>query len=177
MERHRFSPLIHNQEVQAELRAVNPAMLRRLSPFSDRVKKQSALLKLPMFPTTTIGSFPQTKEVRVGRQKFKKGEWTQEQYDLFIRDQIRQCVHLQEEIGLDVLVHGEPERNDMVEFFGENMRGYVFSENGWVQSYGSRCVKPPIIFGDVSRPNPMTVDTAVLAQSFTTRPMKGMLTG
>jgi len=156
---------------------INDSMKRRKAPFAERYSLQRQRLGLPMFPTTTIGSFPQTNELRVGRQKFKKGEWSQAEYDEFIKRETQACVRLQEQIGLDVLVHGECERNDMVEFFGENMKGYVFSQNGWVQSYGSRCVKPPIIYGDVSRPSAMTVDMILYAQSLTEKPMKGMLTG
>ncbi|KAJ3273267.1 methionine-synthesizing 5- methyltetrahydropteroyltriglutamate--homocysteine methyltransferase [Terramyces sp. JEL0728] len=171
------SALIHNPEVQAELKAIVPENFRRLSKFEVRAQKQQQKLNLPLYPTTTVGSFPQTKEVRVARQKFKKGETTLEQYNAFINSEIQKTVKFQEEVGLDMLVHGEFERNDMVEYFGENLKGYVFSEYGWVQSYGSRCVKPPIIFGDVSRPYAMTVETSVYAQSLTKLPMKGMLTG
>jgi 5-methyltetrahydropteroyltriglutamate--homocysteine methyltransferase len=171
------SALTRNSLVQSEMKAVTPEMLRRQAPFVERYTAQKRLLNLPEFPTTTIGSFPQTKEVRVARQKFKKNEWSLAQYEEFIKAEVASCVRLQEQIGLDVLVHGESERNDMVEFFGENMEGYVFSENGWVQSYGSRCVKPPIIYGDVRRPTPMTVEMIYFAQSLTSKPMKGMLTG
>ncbi|KAL2916281.1 methionine-synthesizing 5-methyltetrahydropteroyltriglutamate--homocysteine methyltransferase [Polyrhizophydium stewartii] len=177
IEDRKVSPLIHDPAVQAELRNLSPSMFRRTNDFAVREKVQQAKLKLPSFPTTTVGSFPQTKEVRVARQKLKKGELSEAEYDAFIKAEIEKAVRFQEAVGLDMLVHGEFERNDMVEFFGENMRGYVFSQNGWVQSYGSRCVKPPIIFGDVSRPTPMTVETSVYAQSLTAKPMKGMLTG
>ncbi len=145
--------------------------------FDIRKPKQLKALDLPLFPTTTIGSFPQTTEVRTWRAKLKKGELTQEQYDRCNKNRNRKAIQWQEEIGIDVLVHGEFERNDMVEYFGEQLAGYVFSKNGWVQSYGSRCVKPPIIFGDVSRPKPMTVFWTTFAQSFTKMPVKGMLTG
>jgi len=171
------STLIHNPAVQAELKAITPEQFKRQSVFEVRAAKQQAKLNLPLYPTTTVGSFPQTKEVRVARQKFKKGESTLEEYNAFINNEILKAVKFQEEVGLDMLVHGEFERNDMVEYFGENMSGYVFSEYGWVQSYGSRCVKPPIIYGDVARPNPMTVDISVYAQSLTKLPMKGMLSG
>ncbi|KAJ3279363.1 hypothetical protein HK104_001535 [Borealophlyctis nickersoniae] len=173
----RTSPLIHDPAVQSALKSVNPAMFTRKSPFAARWAVQQAKLHLPLFPTTTVGSFPQTKEVRVARQKLKKGEYTLETYNEFIKGEIEKCIKFQEEWGLDVLVHGEFERNDMVEYFGECLKGYVFSQNGWVQSYGSRCVKPPIIYGDVSRPKAMTVDWTVYAASRTTLPMKGMLTG
>ncbi|KAH6576045.1 hypothetical protein BASA50_005632 [Batrachochytrium salamandrivorans] len=173
----KVSPLIHDPKVQEELKSLSPEMFRRQHEFATREVVQKAKLNLPAFPTTTVGSFPQTKDVRVARQKFKKAEWTQQQYDDFVKAEIEKTVRFQETVGLDMLVHGEFERNDMVEFFGENLRGYVFSQNGWVQSYGSRCVKPPIIFGDVSRPVAMTVDVSVYAQSLTTKPMKGMLTG
>ena len=132
---------------------------------------------LPPFPTTTIGSFPQTSSIREARAKFKKGDIDAAEYERRIKAEIEHAVREQEKIGLDVLVHGEAERNDMVEYFGEQLRGFAFTQNGWVQSYGSRCVKPPIIFGDVSRPTPMTVDWITYAQSLTSKPMKGMLTG
>jgi 5-methyltetrahydropteroyltriglutamate--homocysteine methyltransferase len=177
IERRRKSPLTTNETVQNEVAAVSDAMFSRQAPFSQRYPLQKERLNLPRFPTTTIGSFPQTKDVRVARQKFKKNEWTKDQYDEFINKEISSCCKLQGDIGLDVLVHGESERNDMVEYFGEQLRGYVFSENGWVQSYGSRCVKPPIIYGDIYRPKPMTVEVSVYAQSLSTKPVKGMLTG
>jgi 5-methyltetrahydropteroyltriglutamate--homocysteine methyltransferase len=132
---------------------------------------------LPLFPTTTIGSFPQTTEVRKARQLWRKGEWSEEQYTGFIREQMEAWIQLQEEVGLDVLVHGEFERTDMVEFFGEKLAGFAFTSNGWVQSYGSRCVKPPIIYGDVAFKEPMTVEETQYAQSRTHLPVKGMLTG
>ena len=177
VETRKTSELIHNPEVQKELKAITPEQFKRKNVFSVRAEKQQKKLKLPSYPTTTVGSFPQTKEVRVARQKFKKGESKKDEYDAFINSEIKKAVKFQEEVGLDMLVHGEFERNDMVEYFGELMKGYVFSEFGWVQSYGSRCVKPPIIFGDVSRPTAMTVETSVYAQSLTKLPMKGMLTG
>jgi len=177
IEARRTSTLIHDPEVQSAISAITPNMFTRKSPFPARYAAQQVKLKLPAFPTTTVGSFPQTKEVRVARQKLKKGEWTEEEYDAFVKKEIDECVKWQTEVGIDVLVHGEFERNDMVEYFGECLKGYVFSQNGWVQSYGSRCVKPPIIYGDVSRPNAMTVYYSGYAQSQTPLPMKGMLTG
>ncbi|KAF2078525.1 hypothetical protein CYY_000150 [Polysphondylium violaceum] len=173
------SPLIHNPAVKSRIESVTPDMFKRINPFpARRVAQRTRLTTLPaLFPTTTIGSFPQTREVRLARSNFNAGKLSAADYDKFIREQIVNCVKIQEECGLDVLVHGEFERNDMVEYFGENLEGYVFTANGWVQSYGSRCVKPPIIFGDVSRPKPMTLEYTTYAQSLTTKPMKGMLTG
>jgi 5-methyltetrahydropteroyltriglutamate--homocysteine methyltransferase len=138
---------------------------------------QQNVLNLPPFPTTTIGSFPQTQEVRSWRAKYKKGELSAEEYDTLLKQETKRTIEWQEEIGIDVLVHGEYERNDMVEYFGEKLAGFVFSKNGWVQSYGTRCVKPPIIFGDVYRPVPMTVYWSQYAQSITEQKVKGMLTG
>lgn len=132
---------------------------------------------MPAFPTTTIGSFPQTAEIRQARRQFKAGEIDAAAYEKAMQAEVARCVREQETLGLDVLVHGEAERNDMVEYFGEQLEGYAFSRFGWVQSYGSRCVKPPILFGDISRPDPMMVAWAQYAQSLTKRPMKGMLTG
>ncbi|OAQ73263.1 5-methyltetrahydropteroyltriglutamate-homocysteine S-methyltransferase [Pochonia chlamydosporia 170] len=149
----------------------------RLSEFTTRIAAQQKKLNLPLFPTTTIGSFPQTSEIRVQRNKFTKGEISQEQYDKFIEEEIKQNVKIQEELGLDVFVHGEPERNDMVQYFGERLDGYAFTTHAWVQSYGSRCVRPPIIVGDISRPAPMTVKESKYAVSVSSKPMKGMLTG
>jgi 5-methyltetrahydropteroyltriglutamate--homocysteine methyltransferase len=163
--------------VKARLESVRAQDYERKSVFSNRKSQQQARLKLPLLPTTTIGSFPQTAEVRSARARFKKGELSAAEYEAFLQAETRKCVEWQEGIGLEVLVHGEFERNDMVEYFGENLSGFAFSQNGWVQSYGSRCVKPPIIFGDVSRPKPMTVEWARYAQSLTSKPMKGMLTG
>ena len=157
--------------------AVTPDFASRKSPFSQRIVEQHRELLLPLYPTTTIGSFPQTTEVRSWRSKFKKGEITKDQYVALLKGEIEKTIRIQEEIGLDVLVHGEAERNDMVEYFGEQLSGFAFTQNGWVQSYGSRCVKPPVIYGDVSRPKAMTVDWAVYAQSLTDKPVKGMLTG
>jgi 5-methyltetrahydropteroyltriglutamate--homocysteine methyltransferase len=173
----RKSPRIHNPAVKSRLAGVKPADLRRPSSFAQRQTAQHKRLKLPLFPTTTIGSFPQTAEVRAARARWKKGEWSESEYDNFLKRQIAECVGFQDEIGLDVPVHGEFERNDMVEYFGEHLAGFAFTANGWVQSYGSRCVKPPIIYGDVSRSRPMTVSWSKYAQSLTKRPMKGMLTG
>jgi 5-methyltetrahydropteroyltriglutamate--homocysteine methyltransferase len=177
IERRRRAPRIHRPEVKRRLAGVNDAMLCRASAYPARRRAQQAAIKLPLLPTTTIGSFPQTAEVRKARAAFKKGEWTVAQYEQFCRGEIERTVRCQEEIGLDVLVHGECERNDMVEYFGEQLEGIAFTANGWVQSYGARCVKPPVIFGDVARPRPMTVAWSRYAQSLTARPMKGMLTG
>lgn len=171
------SALIHNQGVKDRVAAITEADEKRKSPFNVREEKQQNVLHLPSFPTTTIGSFPQTKEVRSWRAKWKKHELTDEQYNHLIKEETEKTIHWQEEIGLDVLVHGEFERNDMVEYFGEQLAGFVFTENGWVQSYGSRCVKPPVIYGDVFRPHAMTVDWSSYAQSLTKKYMKGMLTG
>ncbi len=171
------SALIHKPEVKKRAASVTYEDERRINAFAVRQKKQLETHKLPLFPTTSIGSFPQTDEVRSWRAKWKKGDLTNEQYDTLIKAETERSIRWQEEIGIDVLVHGEFERNDMVEYFGEQLEGYVFSKNGWVQSYGSRCVKPPIIYGDVSRPNPMTVYWTTFAQSLTLKPVKGMLTG
>ena len=149
----------------------------RTTPYAERAAAQRDRLHLPEFPTTTIGSFPQTGTIRKQRRAFESGQLTEADYDRFLKDEIRQVVRHQEVVGLDVLVHGEPERNDMVQYFGEQLVGFAFTHNGWVQSYGSRCVRPPIIYGDVYRPEPMTVRWASFAQSLTERPMKGMLTG
>lgn len=162
------------QRAVAEVSAQNPA---RSLPFGERHAAQQNKWQLPIFPTTTIGSFPQSAEVRKARQAWRKGEWSNEQYEQFIQEQIDIWIKLQEEIGLDVLVHGEFERTDMVEFFGEKLGGFAFTQFGWVQSYGSRCVKPPVIFGDVAFEQPMTVEETKYAQSKTSRPVKGMLTG
>ncbi|MFT4175858.1 MAG: 5-methyltetrahydropteroyltriglutamate--homocysteine S-methyltransferase [Luteolibacter sp.] len=173
----RDSPRIHDPRVKARLSFVIPEDSQRKSPFAERQKQQREKLRLPLFPTTTIGSFPQTAEVRAARAKWKKGELSAGDYDTFLKEETRKCVEFQNEIGIDMPVHGEFERNDMVEYFGEQLDGFTFTANGWVQSYGSRCVKPPIIFGDVRRPNPMTVYWAEYAQTLTDKPMKGMLTG
>ena len=147
------------------------------SPYATRFVLQQKALNLPLFPTTTIGSFPQTKETRAVRNAYKKGEITLEQYESSLKEAIKECVEFQEALGLDVLVHGEFERNDMVEYFGELLEGFAFSQNGWVQSYGSRCVKPPLLYGNVKRKQPLSVDWTVYAQSLSDKPMKGMLTG
>ncbi len=163
--------------VQARVAAIQESDLTRLPAFAEREKIQKEAFNLPLFPTTTIGSFPQTSDVKANRTALKKGEITPEEYKEFNRKKIAEWVSLQEELGLDVLVHGEFERNDMVEYFGEQLKGYLFTEKAWVQSYGTRCVKPPIVWGDVSRPGPMTVEWSVYAQSLTQKPVKGMLTG
>ncbi|TEB35634.1 5-methyltetrahydropteroyltriglutamate-homocysteine S-methyltransferase [Coprinellus micaceus] len=163
--------------VRKRVAAITPEQIERQSPFSVRKEIQAKAINLPKFPTTTIGSFPQTKEIRQARAKLGKGELTKDQYEEFIKKEIESVVRIQERLGLDLLVHGEPERNDMVQYFGELLSGFVFTQNGWVQSYGSRYVRPPIIVSDVSRPNPMTVQWSAYAQSLTDRPMKGMLTG
>ncbi|KAJ5501425.1 Cobalamin-independent methionine synthase [Penicillium expansum] len=163
--------------VKARQAAVTAEMHNRKSAFPERYAEQTKTLKLPLFPTTTIGSFPQTKEIRIQRNKFTKGEITPEEYEKFIEKEIQEVVKVQEELDLDVFVHGEPERNDMVQYFGERLTGYVFTTHAWVQSYGSRCVRPPIIVGDISRPAPMTVKESKYAASISPKPMKGMLTG
>ncbi|GLR26445.1 5-methyltetrahydropteroyltriglutamate--homocysteine S-methyltransferase [Limnobacter litoralis] len=175
-ERH-SSNWVHKPAVKARVKATEGLSFSRQSPFKVRRAVQQQRFNLPAFPTTTIGSFPQTADIRALRKRLKAGLIDQNAYDTEIRNAIADCIQKQEVLGLDVLVHGEPERNDMVEFFGERLDGFAFSANGWVQSYGSRCVKPPILYGDVSRPAPMTVDTSVFAQSLSKRPVKGMLTG
>lgn len=167
----------YDPEVAKRVSKINDADFVRLPDFFEREKIQKDVFKLPLLPTTTIGSFPQTSDVKKNRSAFRKGEISEDEYIAFNRKKIKECVKLQEEIDLDVLVHGEYERNDMVEYFGQKLNGYLFTEKAWVQSYGTRCVKPPIIWGDVSRPEAMTVDWSVYAQSLTDRPMKGMLTG
>ncbi len=171
------SSLIHNKEVKERVRTISEKDARRINQFSTRKARQQKLLKLPLFPTTTIGSFPQTVEVRSWRANFKKGNLSAEEYDTLLKDETEKAIRWQEEIDLDVLVHGEFERNDMVEYFGEQLKGFVFTKNGWVQSYGSRCVKPPIIYGDIQRLSPMTVYWTAFAQSLTNKIVKGMLTG
>jgi 5-methyltetrahydropteroyltriglutamate--homocysteine methyltransferase len=173
----RASTRVNNPAVAARLRSLGPDADRRATPFPQRQARQRSRFRLPPLPTTTIGSFPQTREIRTVRAAFKRGEIGGAAYQAAMEAEITLAVRKQEALGLDVLVHGEAERNDMVEYFGELLAGYAFSANGWVQSYGSRCVKPPIIFGDVSRPRPMTVAWTCFAQSLTPRPMKGMLTG
>lgn len=171
------SERVHSASVQARLADISPALGQRQSRFPDRIAIQQRKLGLPRFPTTTIGSFPQTRDIRQTRLQFRKGELTEPQYNARIREEVHRCIVEQEALGLDVLVHGEAERNDMVEYFGEQLDGYAFSQFGWVQSYGSRCVKPPILFGDISRPKAMTVEWIRYAQSLTKKPLKGMLTG
>ncbi|KAF9738809.1 homocysteine methyltransferase Met26 [Paraphaeosphaeria minitans] len=177
MESRATSKRTNNKDVKDRQAGVKPADLERQSPFPQRLAAQKTHLKLPIFPTTTIGSFPQTKEIRIQRNKFTKGEITAEEYERFIEKEIEEVVRIQEELDLDVLVHGEPERNDMVQYFGERLDGYSFTTNGWVQSYGSRCVRPPIVVGDISRPAAMTVKESKYAASISKKPMKGMLTG
>ncbi|GAA5157826.1 5-methyltetrahydropteroyltriglutamate--homocysteine S-methyltransferase [Viridibacterium curvum] len=173
----RVSPRVHNPSVKVALSRITPELGQRKSPYAERAAKQAALLKLPKFPTTTIGSFPQTAEIRHARSEYKAGRLDRQGYLAAMRTEIARSVKEQEALGLDVFVHGEAERNDMVEYFGEQLDGYAFSQFGWVQSYGSRCVKPPILFGDISRPRAMTVEWIKYAQSLTDKPMKGMLTG
>ncbi len=173
----RTSKRIHHPEIKERSAAVTASDSQRKSPFPERQIKQHSALNLPLFPTTTIGSFPQTTDIRNARSRWKKGELAEAQYTAFLKEKTAECVRFQEEVGIDVLVHGEFERNDMVEYFGEQLEGFAFTANGWVQSYGSRCVKPPIIFGDVHRPYAMTLKYSSYAQSLTKHPMKGMLTG
>ncbi len=166
-----------NETVINQVAQIDENNIGRIETFKYRYDKQQEILNLPLFPTTTIGSYPQTSEVRKARADYKKGILSKEEYEKFIKEQIKKVIELQEKIGLDVLVHGEFERTDMVEHFGQRLNGFAFTKNGWVQSYGSRCVRPPIVYGDVSRPLKMTVDEIVYAQSLTEKPMKGMLTG
>lgn len=166
-----------NESVQKKVAALTDKDFTRLPAFAERETIQKKIFNLPLLPTTTIGSFPQTTDVKANRSLFKKGEISETQYKEFNKMKISECIKLQEQIGLDVLVHGEFERNDMVEYFGECLDGYLFTEKAWVQSYGTRCVKPPVVWGDISRRNPMTVEWSVYAQSLTEKPMKGMLTG
>ncbi|KIP86171.1 5-methyltetrahydropteroyltriglutamate--homocysteine methyltransferase [Stenotrophomonas maltophilia] len=177
LEARRRSPRVHNPAVAARLASLSAADARRHGSYPQRRLAQHAALQLPLLPTTTIGSFPQTLDVREARARHKSGKLSLADYEAFLEQQTAHCVRVQEELGLDVLVHGEFERNDMVEYFGEQLEGFAFTGSGWVQSYGSRCVKPPVIFGDVSRPQPMTVRWSQYAQSLTRKPMKGMLTG
>ncbi|MBA2587148.1 MAG: 5-methyltetrahydropteroyltriglutamate--homocysteine S-methyltransferase [Alphaproteobacteria bacterium] len=171
------SKRIHDPSVKARLAAVTPDMAERKTPFKERIALQQAILKLPLLPTTSIGSLPQTREIRELRAGFKKGQVDQASYEKMLEDLTADAMRWQDKIDIDVPVHGEYERNDMVEYFGEQLKGFVFTERAWVQSYGSRCVKPPIIFGDVSRPEPMTVRWTEMAQKYTAKPVKGMLTG
>ena len=177
IENRKTSAKIHNEEVKKRAANVTEADKNRKSDYATRRSIQEKELNLPLLPTTTIGSFPQTKEVRKARADFKKGNISAADYQKFLEEETARTVKFQEDIDIDVLVHGEFERNDMVEYFGEQLDGFCFTKNGWVQSYGSRCVKPPVIFGDVARPKAMTVDWAKYAQSLTDRYMKGMLTG
>jgi len=177
IESRRTSPRVHNPAVKAALDKIDPALGKRASVYGERAPKQSAILNLPPYPTTTIGSFPQTADIRRVRSEYKAGKLDTAAYQAAMHREIERSVREQEALGLDVLVHGEAERNDMVEYFGEQLDGYTFSQFGWVQSYGSRCVKPPILFGDICRPKAMTVEWIAYAQSLTTKPMKGMLTG
>jgi len=179
-ERHearRRSLRVHRPEVAQLQASLTPEWAQRPAPYQTRRASQQQRLQLPAFPTTTIGSFPQTHEVRQARARYRAGKLADDDYQAYLASEIERCVRAQEELDIDVLVHGEFERNDMVEYFGEQLEGFAFTRQGWVQSYGSRCVKPPIIFGDVWRPAPMTVAWTQYAQSLTTRPMKGMLTG
>lgn len=173
----RTSKKVHRREVAARIAALDAVTTQRATPYAQRRARQHAWMHLPTYPTTTIGSFPQTKDVREARAHNKSGKLSDADYEAFLEAETAKCVRFQEEIGIDVLVHGEFERNDMVEYFGEQLDGFAFTRNGWVQSYGSRCVKPPVIYGDVSRPEPMTVRWSQYAQSLTRKPMKGMLTG
>ena len=173
----KMSSKVHDAKVAARIAAVTSDMARRKRVFADRAKLQRERFGLPSFPTTTIGSFPQTAEVRKARSAHAKGALSDADYETFLREETARTIRWQEDIGLDVLVHGEFERNDMVQYFGEQLSGFAFTRHGWVQSYGSRCVRPPILFGDVSRPKPMTVGWWKYAQSLTSKPMKGMLTG
>ena len=173
----KISSRIHSPAVKARCESITASDSTRHAPFANRRIQQQATLKLPLFPTTTIGSFPQTSDVREARSKWKKNELSEADYNAFLKEKTLECIRFQEEIGLDVLVHGEFERNDMVEYFGEHLEGFAFTANGWVQSYGSRCVKPPVIYGDVHRSASMTLDYTTYAQSLTTLPVKGMLTG
>lgn len=173
----RHAPSTRREDIRARVAALKASDADRGMPFAQRITQQQALLKLPKLPTTTIGSFPQTAEIRAARAAYKSGTLADADYIKAMQDEIRLAVEKQEQLGIDVLVHGEAERNDMVEYFGEQLEGYAFTRNGWVQSYGSRCVKPPVIYGDVSRPKPMTVEWSRYAQSLTSRPMKGMLSG
>ena len=173
----RRSTRVHKPAVRVALAQITPELGRRHGPYAQRVAVQAERLHLPLYPTTTIGSFPQTGAIRKTRQAFRRGELGEDAYREKMRQEIEHAVREQERLGLDVLVHGEAERNDMVEYFGEQLDGYAFTRHGWVQSYGSRCVKPPVLFGDIRRPRPMTVEWIGYAQSLTERPMKGMLTG
>ncbi|MCU7904423.1 MAG: 5-methyltetrahydropteroyltriglutamate--homocysteine S-methyltransferase [Candidatus Thiodiazotropha sp. (ex Epidulcina cf. delphinae)] len=171
------SQRVHRSAIHERLAGITRSMAQRQSPYASRRQRQRESLRLPLLPTTTIGSFPQTTEIRQCRRDYRNGKITQDAYSSAMQQEIAYCIRQQETIGLDVLVHGEPERNDMVEYFGEQLDGFAFTRHGWVQSYGSRCVKPPIIYGDIERPNSITVDWTGYAQSLTEKPVKGMLTG
>ncbi|GAA0411295.1 5-methyltetrahydropteroyltriglutamate--homocysteine S-methyltransferase [Cocleimonas flava] len=177
IESRKNSDRVHDNAVATRVAQINDEMQNRVSSFTERAKRQQQRFDLPLYPTTTIGSFPQTGEIRQSRRDYKAGTLSDDNYKNAMQEEIKRCIREQEELGLDVLVHGEAERNDMVEYFGEQLTGYAFSQFGWVQSYGSRCVKPPIIYGDISRPTAMTVEWSRYAQSLTEKPMKGMLTG
>lgn len=171
------STKIHDNTVKKRVSKITESLSKRIHDYGVRAEVQKEELKLPLLPTTTIGSFPQTNEIRKNRFKFKKEQITINEYQDFLKAEIKNVITIQQELGLDILVHGEPERNDMVEYFGELLQGFTFTQNGWVQSYGSRCVKPPIIYGDVKRTKPMTLEWSVYAQSLTNQLVKGMLTG
>lgn len=173
----RNSTRVTNPDVRAAVAEITAELGNRQNPYAQRIALQQQKFQLPAFPTTTIGSFPQTPEIRQARLQFRKGDLTPTDYEAQMKAEIERCIRNQEALGLDVLVHGEAERNDMVEYFGEQLEGYAFTRFGWVQSYGSRCVKPPILFGDIRRPKAMTVDWIRYAQSLTDKPVKGMLTG
>ncbi|URJ31769.1 5-methyltetrahydropteroyltriglutamate--homocysteine S-methyltransferase [Blochmannia endosymbiont of Camponotus modoc] len=172
-----YSSTIHNIQVKKRLEHINEISYSRSSPYTTRVTLQHKKLNLPLFPTTTIGSFPQTEDIRKLRSRFKNNQINKEDYHLSIKNYIKKIIMEQEKLDLDILVHGEPERNDMVEYFGEHLNGFIFTQNGWVQSYGSRCVKPPVIIGDISRSKPITIEWISYAQSLTNKPIKGILTG
>ncbi|WP_370980944.1 5-methyltetrahydropteroyltriglutamate--homocysteine S-methyltransferase [Agaribacterium sp. ZY112] len=177
IEQRQSSSQVHKDEVKKAVAAINPSLGERQHSFERRSKLQQEKLKLPAYPTTSIGSFPQTTTIRAARRAFKNGELKQAEYEEAMKQEIRDCISKQEKLGLDVLVHGEAERNDMVEYFGEQLQGFAFTQLAWVQSYGSRCVKPPILFGDVQRKKAISIDWTCYAQAQTLRPMKGMLTG
>lgn len=177
MNSRKHSTRVHDQAVTERISKIDEDMQNRLSSFEHRAKLHKNQFNLPLYPTTTIGSFPQTGEIRQSRRDYKAGKLSNDNYRTAMQTEIKRCIHEQDELGLDVLVHSEAERNDMVEYFGEQLTGYAFSQFAWVQSYGSRCVKPPIIYGDISRPSAMTVEWSQYAQSLTEKPMKGMLTG
>lgn len=177
VESRKYSDRVRNPELRDAITNLAPGLGRRHAPYPERISLQQKNLNLPVFPTTTIGSFPQTVDIRQARLQYRQGNLPEPEYRARMKEEIAHCIREQEKLGLDVLVHGEPERNDMVEYFGEQLEGYAFTRHGWVQSYGSRCVKPPILFGDIRRPHPMTLDWIRYAQSLTDKPVKGMLTG